>query len=98
MRRVRRRTKPDQPIHARASLVATKQRAIPLEDGTAMLAIIQELIPLGLKAVAEALTQEVAALAGPRYQRGDDHPAIVRWGRQRGSIYLADQKLPMTVP
>jgi len=25
-------------------------------------------------------------------------PEIVRWGAQRGSIYLADQKLPITVP
>jgi transposase-like protein len=61
-----------------------------------MLAMIQELIPLGLKAVEEALTQEVTALAGPRYARDDG--ARARWGRQRGSIFLADQKLPITVP
>ena len=34
-----------------------------------MLTMIQELIPLGLKAVSEALTQEVTALAGRRYER-----------------------------
>jgi len=91
MRRVRRPTSADQsPI--------TKQLTIPLDDGTAMLALIQELIPLGLKAVSEALTQEVAALAGPRYARGDAHPSVVRWGKQAGSIYLADQKLAITVP
>lgn len=77
---------------------ATPQLTIPLDDGTAMLAVIQELIPLGLKAVQEALTQEVARLAGPRYARGDAQPSVVRWGQQAGSIYLADQKLPIRVP
>jgi transposase-like protein len=60
--------------------------------------MIQALIPLGLRAVQEALEHEVQALAGPRYARGDATPAIVRWGQQRGSIYLADQKLPIRVP
>ncbi len=68
MRTVRRRTKPDQLLRAESSRASAKQLAIPLDDGTAMLAMIQELIPLGLKAVAEALRQEVASLAGPRYQ------------------------------
>ncbi len=97
MRRVRRQARKDQH-HVAKNRDAVKQLAIPLDDGTAMLAMIQELIPLGLTAVSEALTQEVAALAGPRYGRGDAHRALVRWGRQRGSIYLADQKLPLTVP
>lgn len=74
------------------------QLAIPLDDGTAMLALIQALIPLGLKAVEDALRQEVTALAGARYAHGDAHPEIVRWGQQPGSIYLADQKLPLQVP
>ncbi|MGH7633323.1 MAG: IS256 family transposase [Gemmatimonadaceae bacterium] len=78
------------------------QQAMPLDDGTVTtpvtLAMIQALIPLGLKAVEDALVQEVAALAGPRYGRTDAHPEIVRWGAQRGSIYLADQKLPIQVP
>lgn len=74
------------------------QLTIPLDDGTAMLALIQALIPLGLKAVEDALRQEVTALAGARYAHNDVHPHRVRWGAQRGSIYLADQKLPLTVP
>src|SRR5712692_5213163 len=98
MRTVRRRTRKDQRLAARQTLETGKQLAIPLDDGTAMLALIQELIPLGLKAVGEALMQEVVSLAGPRYARQDAQPAIVRWGRQPGSIYLADQKLPITVP
>ena len=62
------------------------------------LAMIQALIPLGLRAVGEALQAEVAALAGARYAHDDGRPEVVRWGRQQGSIYLADQKLPITVP
>ena len=49
-------------------------------------------------AVAEALEAEVTELAGPRYARQDGHPAQVRWGHQPGSVYLADQKLPIAVP
>ena len=82
--------------------VPASQHAIPLDDGTittpVTLAMIQALIPLGLKAVEEALLEEVAALAGPRYGRDDDRPEVVRWGKQRGSIYLADQKLKVKVP
>lgn len=81
------------------------QGALPLDDGTlttpptpVTVAMIQALIPLGLKAVEEALQAEVTALAGARYARDDAHPAIARWGAQAGSIYLADQKLPITVP
>ena len=72
--------------------------AIPRAEGTARLALIQALIPLGLKAVEHALDQEVTALAGARYAHDDAHPDIVRWGAQAGSIYLADQKLPLQVP
>ena len=60
--------------------------------------MIQALIPLGLRAVEEKLQAEVAALAGARYAHGDAYPGVVRWGRQPGSIFLADQKLPLTVP
>jgi hypothetical protein len=56
------------------------------------------LIPLGLRAVEEALLAEVTALAGERYAWGDAHPDVVRWGRQKGSVFLADQKAPVAVP
>jgi transposase-like protein len=59
-------------------------------------ALIQALIPLGLTAVAEALKAEVVALAGERYSRTGGLPGVVRWSQQRGSVYLADQKLPIT--
>lgn len=86
MRSVRRRTAKNQPM---------AQLPLAVDDGTVTVAMIQALIPLGLRAVGEALDQEVRALAGPRYDRGS---AVVRWGRQRGSVYLADQKLAIQVP
>jgi putative transposase len=68
------------------------------EELDTRIALIQALIPLGLQAVDDLLQQEVAALAGPRYAHGDGAPHVVRWGRQRGAVYLADQKVPLAVP
>ena len=53
-------------------------------------ALIQPLVPLGFQAAEEALLREVDLLAGPRYARDDGRTHRVRWGRQRGSIYVAD--------
>jgi hypothetical protein len=36
------------------------------------------------------------ALAGEWYRRSGGHPGAVRWCRQRGSVALLDQKLPVT--
>ena len=70
--------------------------------GSTNVAMIQALIPLGLKAVEDALQQEVQSLAGARYAheaKHDDEPTgIARWGTQSGSIFLADQKLRINVP
>ncbi|MBA3498593.1 MAG: hypothetical protein H0T86_15955, partial [Gemmatimonadales bacterium] len=93
MRRVRHMAPKSQ-----SSAVAPPTLAMPLDEGLARLTLIQALIPLGLKAVEHALAQEVTALAGARYAHDDAHPEIVRWGEQPGSIYLADQKLPIQVP
>jgi len=60
--------------------------------------LIQALIPIGLEAVSELLQQEVTALAGARYGRGGGRAGYARWGRQRGSVYLGDQKVAVTVP
>ena len=99
---------PGTPPRPRVRQKATKnqsraaQHAIPLDDGTvttpAALALIRALISLGLPAVAAALVAEVETLAGPRYAREDAPPEVVRWGAQRGSIYLADQKRSITIP
>ncbi len=93
MQKVRVATTAHQPPPASAA-----QLVAPLDDGTVSLTLIQALIPLGLRAVEDALQQEVAALAGERYAHADGHPGVARWGTQRGSIYLADQKVPITVP
>jgi transposase-like protein len=101
MHRIRRKQTKNQP-RAIPTAHPVAQQAMPLDDGTlttpVTLAMIQALIPLGLRAVEDALLEEVQALAGSRYARDDQRPEVVRWGAQRGSIYLADQKLPITVP
>ena len=48
--------------------------------------------------VEEELQADVARLAGERYVREGRLPGHVRWTPQRGSIYLADQKIPIEVP
>jgi putative transposase len=97
MRRVRRRI-----VKGQRLAITDRQEKLALDDGTmttpASVAMIQALIPIGLKAVEDALRSEVTELAGARYARDDAHPGVVRWGRQRGSIYLADQKVAITVP
>jgi putative transposase len=58
--------------------------------------MIQQLIPLGLKAVQGELQQEIIDLIGGRYSRmsGD----VRRWGANPGSVYLGDQKVETAVP
>ncbi len=62
----------------------------------ARITMIQMLIPLGLKAIEEALMQEVEALAGKRYERNDSD--VQRWGSNPGSAYLGNQKVSVRVP
>jgi len=71
MRRVRRKAEKRQVTEQTTRLPT--ELSIPLDDGTlttpgspAMIAMIQALIPLGLRAVEEALQAEVTALAGER--------------------------------
>jgi putative transposase len=59
--------------------------------------LIQALIPVGLWHVKEVLEQEVRALAGDRYKR-QGKAGCDRWGKQWGSVYLRDQKVPIEVP
>ena len=67
-------------------------------DVEARAALIQALIPVALDRVREELQAEVERLAGKRYERAGRPPGHVRWTAQRGSIYLADQKIPLQVP
>ena len=69
-----------------------------IEELDARVEAIQLLIPLGLRAVDEELQRAVLELAGPRYQRKESDQPLRRWGSQRGSVYLGDQKLPVDVP
>jgi transposase-like protein len=64
----------------------------------ARVALIQALIPVGLEAFHAELQRELVSLVGERYARTGRQPGLVRWTPQAGSIYLADQKLPITVP
>lgn len=65
------------------------------EEQDVIISVIQELIPLGLQAVAQELQKEVGRLAGQPYERGTENS---RWGSQPGSVYLRDQKVPIKVP
>jgi hypothetical protein len=69
-----------------------------LTELDARIEMIQALIPLGLQAVHEMLHRAVEQLAGPRYQRGPTDRRLYRWGSERGSAYLADQKVAVQVP
>ena len=60
MRRVRSTSRP------RQSASTAEVPSLAGDDGRATVAMIQALLPLGLRAVEEALQQEVRALAGPR--------------------------------
>ncbi|MDP7453535.1 MAG: transposase [Arenicellales bacterium] len=62
------------------------------------IAVIQALIPLGLQAVAEELTDEVTRLTGEKNSRKEGKTPNRRWGNQQGSVYLSDQKVPLSVP
>jgi len=62
------------------------------------IALIQALIPVGLEAFHGELQRELVSLVGERYARTGRQPGLVRWTSQAGSIYLGDQKLPITVP
>lgn len=60
--------------------------------------MIQALIPLALEQIRALVLQELEELTGPRYGRGGGRDGLVRWGRQGGSVYLLDQKIPLKVP
>lgn len=65
------------------------------EEFDVKMTVIQELIPLGLKAVADELQSEVKRVAGEKHTRAGNN---ARWGWQNGSVYLRDQKFPIRVP
>jgi transposase-like protein len=76
----------------------TREIEPDLLESDTRVAMIQALVPLGLKAVNDVLQEEVTALAGARYSRGGGQPGYARWGGQPGSVYLVDQKVSVRVP
>lgn len=64
-------------------------------DGISKIALIQMLIPMGLKAVEEELQAEVLQLVGERYSREGN---AGRWGSNPGSVCLGDQRVSIKVP
>jgi len=82
-------------VSKRKALKETMALKEGIDDIDIKVDMIQALIPLGLEAVNENLQREVLRLAGRRHERGKDN---TRWGSQGGSVYLADQKVPIAVP
>lgn len=61
------------------------------------IAMIQALIPLGLKAIEDELQSEVTQLVGgAHYERTGGR--LKRWGQNPGSAFLGDQKVKINVP
>lgn len=65
-------------------------------DIDSRVALIHELIPLGLMHVKDVLQEEVRQMAGDKYKR-NGLPGYDRWGSQQGAIYIQDQKIPIMV-
>ena len=82
----------------RNAATATIAPRPPQEGATTEAMVIQALIPVALAHLLDVLKQEVEARAGPRYAHDDPRPERVRWGHQRGSVYLGDQKVAVEVP
>ena len=67
-----------------------------ISEDLSRVALIQMLIPLGLKAIEDILQEEITSLVGGRYSREDN--SLQRWGSNPGSVYLGDQKVSVKVP
>lgn len=77
----------------------TAVRAVAAPDARVVrIAMIQALVPIALEKVCDELQEDLKELAGERYVRTGRRSGHVRWTPQRGSVYLGDQKLPITVP
>ena len=82
--------------------VSQRREAIKMMGGMAEIdnldvkvSLIQALIPVGLEKLGNELQQEVKKLAGEKGTHGKDN---TRWGKQWGSVYMLDQKVPVEIP
>jgi len=66
-----------------------------IDDLDVKVSLIQALIPVGLEKLGDELQQEVRKLAGPKGIHGKVN---TRWGRQWGSVYMLDQRVPVEIP
>lgn len=82
-------------IAKRKALEETMMLKEEIDDMDVKVSAIQALIPLGLEAVNRNLQKEFITLVGKKHARGKEN---MRWGSQGGSVYLSDQKVPVTVP
>jgi putative transposase len=79
------------------SRVELRVAAEAMSELDAKVEMIQALIPLGIEKFKEEALKAVEELAGPRYRRSRDR-RYYRWGSERGSVYMADQRVPVRVP
>jgi len=91
----KRRGKGKIKVSQKRKILQQKLKDLDNEDLDVSLGLIQELMPVVLREVEKRLTAEVKRIVGIRYEHGKEN---VSWGRQAGSIYLRDQKIPIEVP
>ena len=87
--------KTESKINTKARVASYRELVEGEYDVNSRLLLIQQLIPIGLLAVEEALQSEVSKLAGQRYSR---ECGLKRWGSNPGSVFLGNQKLSIRVP
>ena len=80
------------------SEVEVRAVAEAMSDLDIKVEMIQALIPLGVEKFKEEALRAVVELAGPWYRRSGGDRRYYRWGSERGSVYMADQKVPVRVP
>ncbi len=91
----KRRGKAKVKVSTKRAMADAVLREVESQGFDIEVAMIQGLIPLGLKAVEDRLQREVELLAGKKQAHGKEN---VRWGKQAGSVYLRDQKVPIMHP
>lgn len=73
-------------------------REFGLLDIDTKVSLIEMLVPLGLMCIKDELDRAVNEIAGMRYSREGGITGYSRWGRQRGSVYIGEHKVPIMVP
>lgn len=96
MRRKARKRKKTKTIGKAEVLTREQYESLGLDT---RIALIQQLIPIGLMAVSEELEREVTQLAGQRYERsGGGENDAYRHGTNPGSVKLMGRRVPVAVP